>query len=165
MSSDLQAIERYLHDHIPISRAMSIRVLALDAAGVRLGAPLAPNINHRSTVFGGSASAVAILAAWTLVHFRLREAGLDGRVVIQRNAVEYLSPIDDDFEAFCPAPPTRDWQRFTDSVARRGRGRLHLTAELRIGAERVGHFEGMYVAFGRGPSQVQGVASPDPSAK
>jgi hypothetical protein len=42
---------------------MGVRVLGCDAAGVRLEAPLAANINHRHMVFGVSASAVAILAA------------------------------------------------------------------------------------------------------
>ena len=52
-----------LHAHIPLSAAMQVSVAAVDADGVTLQAPLAPNINHRDTVFGGSASAVAILAA------------------------------------------------------------------------------------------------------
>jgi thioesterase domain-containing protein len=150
MTHDPATVERYLHDHIPICRAMAVRVVSLDERGVRLAAALAPNINHRSTVFGGSASAVAILAAWALVHFRLHDGGLDGRVVIQRNSVEYLRPIDDDFEVFCPPPADDDWLRFRDAVARRGRGRVHLTAELAVGGLRAGHFEGTYVAFGRG---------------
>jgi thioesterase domain-containing protein len=56
-------VERYLHAHIPLSRAMAVEVQAATPVCVRLCAPLAPNINHRETVFGGSASAVAILAA------------------------------------------------------------------------------------------------------
>jgi len=43
---------------------------------VLLTAPLAANINHRATVFGGSASAVAILAAWTYLYFVLKGTGL-----------------------------------------------------------------------------------------
>jgi len=61
----LGELQDYLHEHIPISSAMGVRVVACDESGVRLTAPLYPNINHRATVFGGSASAVAILAAWT----------------------------------------------------------------------------------------------------
>jgi thioesterase domain-containing protein len=56
-------VECNLDDHIAISAAMGVRVLGCDATGVRLEAPLAANINHRATVFGVSASAVAILAA------------------------------------------------------------------------------------------------------
>ena len=59
-------IEHYLHAHIPLSLAMGVKVLSSSREAVRLSAPLAPNINHRATVFGGSASAVALLAAWAL---------------------------------------------------------------------------------------------------
>ena len=86
-------VEAYLHRHIPISAAMAVRVVACDTAGATLAAPLAPNINHRATVFGGSASAVAILAAWTWLHFALRGAGQPARLVIQGNTMEYLAPI------------------------------------------------------------------------
>jgi thioesterase domain-containing protein len=57
-------LERYLHEHIPLSHAMRVGVVTVDAGTVVLRAPLEPNINHRETVFGGSASALAILAAW-----------------------------------------------------------------------------------------------------
>lgn len=139
------SMERYLHEHIPISAAMGIAVRAMDEDGVRLAAPLQPNINHRSTVFGGSACAVAILAGWTLVHSRLRESGLTSRIVIQRSAMEYLAPIHGEFEAFCPSPAARSWERLLDGVARRGRGRITLEVELLAGERIVGTFSGAYV--------------------
>ena len=46
---------------------MGIDVVAAGPDGVTLGAPLEPSINHRDTVFGGSAAAVAILSAWGLL--------------------------------------------------------------------------------------------------
>jgi hypothetical protein len=50
------ALEQYLHEHIPLSAAMGVKVVQADPQCVVLTAPLAPNINHRDTVFGGSAS-------------------------------------------------------------------------------------------------------------
>src|SRR5215208_3229694 len=86
-------LERYLHAQIPISKGMGVRVLRADAAGVLLCAPLKPNLNHRQTFFGGSAAALATLAAWGLAHERLLEqAGLDVHLVIQRSSMEYLEP-------------------------------------------------------------------------
>lgn len=57
------------------------------------------SINHRDTVFGGSASAVAILSAWALLHTRLAGAGIASRLVIQRNSMSYELPIDGSFTA------------------------------------------------------------------
>jgi thioesterase domain-containing protein len=85
-------LEAYLHGHIPLSAAMQVSVDAVSIDGVTLRAPLAPNINHRDTVFGGSASAVAILAAWSLLHARMRGEGIAARLVIQSNMMDYALP-------------------------------------------------------------------------
>jgi thioesterase domain-containing protein len=73
---DLTEIKTYLYEHIPLSKAMEVDVVDASVDKVVLRAPLAPNINHRATVFGGSASALAILAAWTLLYVRLQQESL-----------------------------------------------------------------------------------------
>jgi thioesterase domain-containing protein len=146
MSASVETVERYLHSRIPVTVAMGIRVRSIDEVGVRLWAPLQANINHRDTVFGGSASALAILSAWTLLFVRLHETPLRSRLVIQRNTVEYLKPLEGDFEALCLAPAAPEWERFLRSLERRGRARISLHAELRCQGELGGTFHGTYVA-------------------
>ena len=92
-------LAQYFRDHIPLSSAMGVSVLEVAEDSVTLQAPLAPNINHRHTVFGGSASALAILAGWALLHVRLRAEGIADRLVIQRNVMEYEHPIPGAFTA------------------------------------------------------------------
>jgi thioesterase domain-containing protein len=145
-------VERYLHDHIPISSAMGVRVVSCDSAGVRLGAPLAANINHRATVFGGSASAVAILAAWTYLHVSLRGSGLATRLVIQRNTIDYLAPITADFEAECPAVAAEELARLVKMLRRHGKARITLSAQLTCAGTKVAAFSGEYVAVRLAPT-------------
>lgn len=147
MKVDLASLEQYLHDHIPITQAMGVSVVAVDEAGVRLAAPFEPNINHRNTIFGGSAATLAILSAWTLVHVHLNAASLPSRIVIQRGDVDYLHPLNGDFEAFCPAPQPEQWGRFLRALQRRGRARIILKAELHGDGRLAGRFEGAYVAM------------------
>lgn len=139
-------VEAYLHRHIPIASAMGVRVKTCDGVEVVLTAPLAANVNHRATVFGGSASAVAILAAWTWLHFALRDAGLTCRVVIQRNEMEYQRPIDGDFTAHCSGLEKSALEKLLRSLRRYGKGRVALAAELRLNDRRVATFGGDYVA-------------------
>lgn len=139
-------VEIYLHRHIPISAAMGVRVVACDSMGVTLTAPLAPNINHRATVFGGSVSAVAILSAWTWLHVALRTAGQPSRLVIQGNSVAYLAPIAGDFEARCPAPSAALFERFLRTLRRHGKARIALAATLTADEKKAATFEGEYVA-------------------
>ncbi|KKB12003.1 thioesterase [Devosia geojensis] len=142
-------LETYLHDHIPLSRAMGVRVMAIGENGVTLAAPLAPNINHRETVFGGSASAVAILSAWSLLHLRLTAEGLPSRVVIQRNSMEYLAPTGD-FIATSSFAPDADWAAFARMLSRRGRSRIAVEAVLEQEGIVAGRLHGEFVAFTTG---------------
>ena len=143
-------LERYLHDHIPITRPLGVRVLQATSDAVHLSAPLGPNVNHRHTAFGGSLSALAILAAWSWLHLRLRADGFVGRIVIQGNSMEYLAPAEGGFEALCRAPSPERWAQFARTLERRGRARLKLDVEVRVNDQLVASFRGEYVAV-RGP--------------
>jgi len=144
---DASTLQQYLHDHIPISAAMQIEVAGVSDQGITLGAPLGPNINHRETVFGGSASAVAILAAWSLVHVRLRQAGITSRIVIQRNISDHELPIHGAFTARSYIGDPDSWDRFAKTLERRGRARIVVSAVLESDGEVVGRFEGVFVAL------------------
>ena len=147
-------IERYIHEQIPITAAMGITVVASSTDRVELAAPLAPNINHRETVFGGSAAAVATLAAWTLVLLRLRHENLTTRLVIAQNSMTYDHPITDDFRAIAVADDLVSWERFTAGIARKGRGRVTARSTLWRNDQPVARFEGRFVAIARPATHV-----------
>ena len=140
-------IEQYIHVHIPLTAAMQSRLDVLEPDRVVISAPLEPNINHRDTVFGGSASTLATLAAWTLVHSRLKRDGHAARVVIQQHCMSYDKPITDRFEADCELPGEEKWHRFMMMLQRKARGRIQLAATLSSRGEIVGQFTGDFVAI------------------
>jgi len=140
-------LEQYLHACIPLSRAMALEVVSISDGVVVLRAPLAPNTNHSETVFGGSACALAILAAWSLVHVRLQAAGMAGRLVIQRNTMEYLRPIAGEFTARAALEEAGQWARFSATLARRRRARITVPALLEHCGQVVGSFSGDFVAL------------------
>jgi thioesterase domain-containing protein len=146
---DLSAmeIERYLHRNIPLSAAMGVRVKMAGPHRIELAAPLAPNINHQSTVFGGSASALAMLSAWTLVHLGLRREGIEASTVIQRNVMHYEAPMHGEFIAVCALADASAWRRFVRTIERHGRGRIAMTAHLLADGRRKASFEGDFVAL------------------
>ena len=139
-------LERYLHEHIPLSHAMGVHVVRGDHDGVELAAPLQPNLNHHRTAFGGSIASLAILSAWTYLHLRLRSVVPGSLLVIQKSDFTYLKPITGEFTALCPAPEARDWDRFLAVFNKKGKGRLTLRSEVHCAGEMAGRFEGDYVA-------------------
>lgn len=127
---------------------MQVSVISIEPDTVTLRAPLAPNINHRETVFGGSASALAILAGWSLLHVRLASAGLSSRLVIQRNTMEYDHPIADAFTARSCIQSAAAWERFAAMLKRKGRARLTVACVLQCNGLIAGRLEGEFVALG-----------------
>jgi thioesterase domain-containing protein len=144
--SDPLEVEQYLYRNIPLSAAMGVRVRSAVPGRVELAAPLAPNINHQATVFGGSASAVAMLSAWTLVHIGLVHEGIEAATVIQRGAMHYEAPMLGDFTAVCTLADSAGWRRFVRTIERHGRGRITLDAELLADGRRAAAFDGDFVA-------------------
>ncbi len=140
-------LESYLHDHIPLSAAMGVRVVLANEDSIVLSAPLAPNINHRDTVFGGSASALAILAAWSLVHVRLAQAGLSCRIVIHHNSVDYDAPLLGGFTATSRLAEPESWGRFARTLERRGKARVSVVCTLEGDGAVCGRFKGDFVVM------------------
>ncbi len=140
-------LERYLLDRIPLSRAMAVRVRSATEDAVQLFAPLEPNINHRDTVFGGSAAAVATLAAWSVIHVRLKGGQHARRIVIHRGTMHYERPITAGFTATAPAPDEAAWSRLLTALQRNRPARIRVTARLECEGARVGDFDGEFVVL------------------
>lgn len=47
-------LRNYLHDHIPLSKAMGVDAITVSVDEVVLSAPLEPNINHRQTALAAA---------------------------------------------------------------------------------------------------------------
>jgi thioesterase domain-containing protein len=140
-------LQTYLHANIPLSAAMGVQVKVATPVHVLLSAPLAPNINHHQTVFGGSGVVLATLAAWTLLHLRLEHEGLDAQLVIQRSSMQYDRPIAGDFDAESRFGDDTAWGRFVSTFERRGRARMTVSAHLLHAAHEMGSFVGDFVAL------------------
>ena len=142
-----EELEKYLHENIPLSETMGVQVRMATPEQVLLAAPLAPNINHHQTVFGGSGAVLATLAGWSLLHVRLKHENLEAQLVIQRSSMEYDRPIRGDFEAVSRLPDGSVWHRFRATLERRGRARITVNAYLLHEQIEMGSFVGDFVAI------------------
>lgn len=145
MHDRLDRLQTTLYDEIPLSVALGLRVVSYIDGCVTLDAPLAPNINHKDTVFAGSLNAVATLAGWSLLWLLLDEAALTGKIVIQDSTIEYRHPVAADFAARCCLPTPAQLQRFLLTLRKRQRARLLLDVEIVQHAAVAVRFSGRYV--------------------
>ena len=122
--------ETFLHAKIPLSRAMQVRVVRCDGPELELVAPLAPNINHLGTAFGGSLNALATLAGYGIVYLLLREIPADGHVVLKESRIDYLSPVRGRLRANCRRSPRAAIGKFHRGFRRQCRARLDLEVQI-----------------------------------
>jgi thioesterase domain-containing protein len=122
-------LQRYMLAQIPLVAQMQVQVANLDENGLTLTAPLAPNINHERTAFGGSLASLMTLACWGYL-WALLDEGQGLRIVVKDAQLEYLKPVTGTLEAHCPPADAEALQRFRDTLARRGKGRIGLKAEM-----------------------------------
>ncbi|GLV54520.1 hypothetical protein KDH_13670 [Dictyobacter sp. S3.2.2.5] len=145
MQDSLRELQTLLNTEIPITRHFNLKVGAYDERVLRLDAPLAENVNHAGTAFGGSLSALLTLAGWSMLWFMLQEYGLQGEIIIQDSTCRYLAPVTKDFSAYCYRPTNEQLGRFENMLRAHRKGRLELMADIREGDIQSVSFVGRYV--------------------
>jgi len=140
-------LEKFLHDHIPLSRAMGLHVAESGAARLVLEAPLAANINHLGTAFGGSLHALPTLACYAALWSLMQEAGIDGHVVVKHSAANYRQPLKDRLRAVCPRPSGDQAAKFLGDLRRHKKARMEMQATVEGAAGKPAvEFRGTFVA-------------------
>lgn len=125
---------------------MGVTAVHADRDSVVLSAPLEPNINHRETVFGGSAASVAMLAGWSLMRIRLGSEGIDCRIVISKGSIDFGKAIEGEFTATAELADPVDWNRFVDGYARKGLARTKVQVLVESSGNQVARFTGEFAA-------------------
>lgn len=144
MDDRLRAAEKFLHEQIPITRAMGVRLVAHDENGFAVEAPVALNSNHLRTGFGGSINAVATLAAYGFLWMELRDPAI--HVVVAESSIRFLRPVRTIIHAICLRPGSEEWAAFQSRFAEKGKARIALRVNVVEEGHTAAEFEGTFVA-------------------
>lgn len=144
MALELGEIEKFLHEKIPITRAMGVRVANYDGHTLVLEAPLTLNHNHLGTAFGGSLSAVATLAGYALLWLELRER--ECHVVVRESTLSFRKPVRGDIRAKCTRPDDETIAKFQDDLSRKGKAAMQLRVTIEDTGMVAVEFSGKFVA-------------------
>lgn len=125
-----QVLEELIRSRIPVADFMQLTVESLDANSVVVTAPLEPNRNVHGTLFGGSGTAIALVAAWSLVHARMQVEGLKAPLVVAKQTTVYLKPVTGRVTARAVFETAEAWGAFTRSLGEGQRARVGVVVEL-----------------------------------
>ena len=136
--------EKFLHEQIPITRAMGLRVVTNDEGGFTVEAPVALNSNHLKTAFGGSINAVATLAAYGFLWMELNDAA--AHVVVAESSIKFLRPVRETIHAACVRPEAESLAAFRTEFAEKRKARITLGVHVTESGQITAEFEGLFVA-------------------
>lgn len=114
---------------IPLSEAMNFSIEQLQQGGIRVSAPLQPNINIHGTGFAGSIYSLAVLTGWALCTHILEQLTVDTDLVVARAEITYRAPVEGDFDCRCSAS-VEQREKFLQAVRETGKGRLELDVSV-----------------------------------
>ncbi len=140
----LRDIENFLHEQIPLARAMQVRVERFGSEQLTLTAPLAANHNHLGTAFGGSLAALVMLAGYGLLWLELEDR--EAHIVISESTLKFRRPVRAIIRATCRRPDEATMAAFKADFAAKGKGSIRLEVVIEEAAQIAVEFAGTYVA-------------------
>ena len=141
----LRETEEFFYNKIPITRAMGVRVTKYDGGQLRLAAPIALNHNHLGTAFGGSLSALAILAAYGLIWLEIGDK--TAHVVIRKSELSFRRPVRREIVAICRRPSEDELWMFKNAFAQHHKARISLDVTIEEEGIVAVEFRGIFVAL------------------
>ena len=128
------AFELFLHEMIPLAKAMGVGVEVSDDRSLVLTAPKEQNRNSLNTAFGGSLVSIATLAGYGVVWELMKnEKAADKpqwHIVVKESRAAYRRPVIGDLRAICERPATAAIAEFKEALARYGKAKLKLRARV-----------------------------------
>lgn len=140
-SVKVPALELFLHEMIPLAKAMGVTVELSDERRLVLTAPHEPNRNSLNTAFGGSLVTLATLAGYGVMWELMRnekETDREGlgqpqaewRIVVKESRAAYRHPVLRELRAICERPAKAAIDEFNATLARYGKARLNLRPRI-----------------------------------
>lgn len=141
----LHSIQQFFHEKIPLTRAMGVAVEAYDWEHLVLTAPLEPNHNHLGTAFGGSLSALAILAGYGFLWLELADP--EYHVVVAGTSMSFRRAVRGILRATCRRPEDKACEVFKAKLAQKGKAGIELHVIIGEPDDVAVDFTGTFVAM------------------
>lgn len=115
-------IEEYLHQRIPLSKALNSQIVGSNHKSISLRVPKFVNTVEENALSDLTSICIGKLAAWTLLQITLRR--LDYKPLMRLQQVAWKSTreisIDaDELVAICTLPADKEWQQFLRMLSRK----------------------------------------------
>ncbi|RXK13905.1 thioesterase [Halarcobacter mediterraneus] len=143
----LVELENKLHDEIPLTKFMQLKINKITKKHLITSAPLKPNINDKLTGFAGSLSTIVTISAWSVCYLKVKEiVGLENSMIaIIKSNISYRAPVTKDFTCITTLPDEKEIYKLKEKLELKKSASIRIKSQI-IEKETVCvDFEGIYV--------------------
>lgn len=128
---DKDKLQQYVEVHIPIVKALKFSIKEIIGDDVVIEAPHKEHINHVSSAFGGSTSALMTLAGWAKMRIIMERIDPKATIVIQSSEVKFLKPVMHDFIATTAINDSVDFSIHEEMYHKHGKTKARIKVLLK----------------------------------
>ena len=142
----IKKLQNKLHNEIPLTKMMEIKVQEYNEKELITTAPLEPNINDKGTAFGGSLATMTIISAWSLCWLITEELGLQSNnIVVIKNEHSYKKPVTKDIVCFTTKPSIEEIEILKNKLLTKKSASIKIKSQIIEDGEICVDFMGYYV--------------------
>lgn len=142
----IDELQKKLHNEIPLTKMMDIKIQDYNEKELITTAPLSINVNDKGTAFGGSLSTLTIISAWSLCWLISKELGFDSKnIVVIKNENSYRKPVTKDIVCYTQKPTEEEIEILKRKLETKKSASIKINSVIIENNEICVEFKGYYV--------------------
>ena len=142
----INKLQEKLHNEIPLTKVMNIKIEDYNNKELVTSAPLDINVNDKGTAFGGSLSTMTIISSWSMCWLISQELGYDSKnIVVIKNENSYSKPVTRDILCYTQKPTVEQIEVLKSKLEAKGSASIKITSKIVEDENTCVNFTGTYV--------------------
>ena len=141
MELPLRRVEEFLHQRIPLSKAMNCQVQECTKNSIALFVPKFANTVEHDRFFYGSLSTLGIFSSWTLAQVALRRLDYEPDIYLSKSDWRFnQAPSEEatEIRSISKLPSDKEWQQCLRMLSRKAQASITLKADILEENKRIG---------------------------
>ncbi|MCG3710467.1 thioesterase domain-containing protein [Aliarcobacter butzleri] len=142
----IKILENKLHNEIPLTKFMDLKITKYDEKELITVAPLNKNINDKGTAFGGSLATLTIISGWSICWLISKELEINSEnIVVIKNEHSYRKPVTKELICHTKRPIKDEIENLKNKLLLKKSASIKISSQIIEDDEVCVDFTGYYV--------------------
>ncbi|MFW2581845.1 thioesterase domain-containing protein [Aliarcobacter butzleri] len=142
----IKILENKLHNEIPLTKFMDLKITKYDEKELITIAPLNKNINDKCTAFGGSLATLTIISGWSICWLISKELEINSEnIVVIKNEHSYRKPVTKELICHTKRPTKDEIENLKNKLLLKKSASIKISSQIIEDGEVCVDFTGYYV--------------------